>query len=105
MICRDPFVYYPVANPHQSYATGFCTSSSGKHCHTISNLQMVAQTHPTGTVFSSVQNFVISSSDRPFVSGISQPTRMTVNKALALKNQKVPSDPIRFCMMGNSWLP
>ena len=49
---------------------------------------------------SSVQNRVISSSDRPLVSGISQATRMTVDKAPALKSQKVPSDPKCFCMIG-----
>src|SRR5271165_5052036 len=49
---------------------------------------------------SSVQNLVISSSERPLVSGISQATRITVNKAPALKIQKVPSDPQYFCMIG-----
>jgi len=49
---------------------------------------------------SSVQNRVISSSDRPLVSGISQATRMTVDKAPALKSQKVPANPKCFCMIG-----
>jgi hypothetical protein len=51
-------------------------------------------------LLSSVQNLVISSSDRPLVSGISQATKMTVNKAPALKIQKVPSDPKCFWMIG-----
>ena len=48
------------------------------------------------------QNLVISSSERPLVSGISQATRMIVNRAPKLKHQKVPSDPRFFCMIGNS---
>jgi hypothetical protein len=52
--------------------------------------EVINETRASIALPKSVQNFVISSSDRPFVSGISQPTSMTVNKAPALKNQKVP---------------
>jgi hypothetical protein len=41
---------------------------------------VVAGVYPTMTDFSSIHNFVISSSNRP------QPTRMTVNNAPALKH-------------------
>ncbi len=49
-----------------------------------------------------VQNFVISSSERPLVSGISQATKTIVSSAPALKHQKVPSAPRFFSMVGNS---
>jgi hypothetical protein len=55
--------------------------------------------------FSRIHNLVISSSDRPLVSGISQPTRKSVSKAPEPKTQKVPSDPKCFCIIGNNWLP
>src|ERR1700721_170378 len=54
---------------------------------------------------SSVQNFVISSRERPLVSGISHATKIMVNNAPPLKHQNVPSDPRCFCITGNSWLP
>jgi hypothetical protein len=55
--------------------------------------------------FSWIHNLVISSSDRPLVSGISQPTRKSVSKAPELKTQKEPSEPKCFCIIGNNWLP
>jgi hypothetical protein len=55
--------------------------------------------------FSRIHNLVISSSDRPLVSGISQPTRKSVSKAPEPKTQKVPSDPKCICIIGNNWLP
>src|SRR5260370_6739124 len=55
--------------------------------------------------FSWIHNLVISSSDRPLVSGISQPTRKSVSKAPELKTQKEPSEPKSFCIIGNNWLP
>jgi hypothetical protein len=62
-------------------------------------------TDGTTTDFSCVHNFVISSNDRPLVSGISQATSTTVKSAPPLKSQKVPSDPRRRCIIGKSWLP
>ena len=61
--------------------------------------------YPIAIPFSSVQNLVISSKERPLVSGMSHATRTIVNKAPALKSQKVPSDPRCFCMMGKDWFP
>src|ERR1700751_4396647 len=55
--------------------------------------------------FCPIQNLVISSSDLPFVSGISHPTSTIVSKAPPLNTQNVPSDPHSFCITGNIWFP
>ena len=55
--------------------------------------------------FCPIQKLVISSSDLPFVSGISHPTSTIVSKAPPLNTQNVPSDPNSFCITGNIWFP
>lgn len=46
------------------------------------------------------QSSVISSSDRPFVSGTTKTMQISPKRAAALKHQKVPSFPKRSCMIG-----
>lgn len=55
--------------------------------------------------FACLQNLVISSNERPLVSGTSQATRIIVKSAPALKTQKVPSNARYSCMIGNIWFP
>lgn len=55
--------------------------------------------------WSRIQPRVICSSERPFVSGMSQATKVIVSNAPAANAQKVPSDPSCFWMIGNNWLP